>query len=148
MGKRLKEIPSGVYIRYGLLSIPGTVALILVLIGVRHWVAIPFWFQAILVLLWVGKEIILFPFVWRAYDQTHSEACRLMIGKTGVARERLAPTGYIRVQGELWKAEKMDSEPAIEKNERVRVIKIEGLKLFVVSESETTEPHAKLLPDS
>lgn len=57
-----------------------------------------------------------------------------MIGERGRTRQRLAPTGYIRVQGELWKAEKMPGEPSIEKNKWVRITKIEGLKLFVVPE--------------
>ena len=57
-----------------------------------------------------------------------------MIGKRGLAREKLAPIGYIRVQGELWQAEIMPGEPSIEKDKWVRIKKIEGLKLFVVTE--------------
>ena len=57
-----------------------------------------------------------------------------MIGQRGLTRERLAPAGYIRVQGELWKAENILGQPPIEKNQWVRVEKIEGLKLFVVPE--------------
>lgn len=134
MWNRLSEIPSRVYIRYGLLMIPGTVALILVLIVVQKWVLIPIWLWVTLILLWITKEVILFPFVWRAYDHTRSEVFHTMIGERGITRERLAPTGYILVQGELWKAEKMVNEPPIEKNKWVQVKKIEGLKLFVVAE--------------
>ena len=110
--------------------------LILILIVVRNWVPIPIWLQGTLVFLWIAKEAILFPFVWRAYDPTRSEVSRSMLGARGLTRQRLAPTGYIQVQGELWKAEKMPAAPPIEKDERVRVIKIEGLKLFVVPEAE------------
>lgn len=53
---RLKEIPLRVYIRYGLLTIPGTVVLILVLIVVQNWVAIPVWLWVTLILLWIAKE--------------------------------------------------------------------------------------------
>ena len=130
----LKEIPPRVYIRYGLLTIPGTVALILVLIVVQNWVSIPIWLWLTLILLWIAKEIILFPFVWRAYDHTRAEVSNSMIGVRGITKEKLAPTGYILVQGELWKAEKMVNEPPIEKNKWVRVKKMEGLKLFVVPE--------------
>jgi len=131
MRNRLKEIPSRVYIRYGLLSIPGTVVLILVLIVVRNWVPIPFWLRVSLMLLWVAKEVILFPFVWRAYDHAQSEVFHPMVGLRGITKERLAPAGYILVQGELWKAEKMSGEPPIGINKWVRVQKIEGLKLYV-----------------
>ncbi|MBT8365929.1 MAG: hypothetical protein KJP23_14630 [Deltaproteobacteria bacterium] len=131
---RLKEIPSQVYIRYLLLTIPGTVVLILVLIIAQKWLPIPTWLSLTLILLWIVKEIILFPFVWRAYDHTRSEVNNSMIGTRGITKEKLAPTGYILVQGELWKAEKMFNEPAIEKNKWVQVKKIKGLKLFVVPE--------------
>jgi len=135
MRNRFKKIPSRVYIRYGLLTIPGTVVLILVLIVVRNWVEIPFWLQVTFIFLWIAKEVILFPFVWRAYDHTRSEVSRSMIGERGLTRQKLAPAGYIRVQGELWKAEKMPGEPPIEKDKWVRVIKIEGLKLSVIPEN-------------
>ncbi|CAB1060441.1 hypothetical protein D1BOALGB6SA_5207 [Olavius sp. associated proteobacterium Delta 1] len=134
MRNRLKEIPSRVYIRYGLLTIPGTFALVLVLIVVQNWVPIPSWLWVALILLWIAKEIILFPFTWRAYDTTLSEVSHAMIGGRGITKERLAPTGYILVQGELWKAEITVNAPPIEKNKWVRIKKIEGLKLFVVPE--------------
>ena len=54
-----------------------------------------------------------------------------MIGARGIAIERLAPTGFINVQGELWKAERIGKGPLIEKGEMVRVVKIRGLKLFI-----------------
>ena len=130
----LKEIPSRVYIKYGLLIIPGTVVLILVLIVVGNWVPIPFWLRVTLIFLWIAKEIILFPFIWRAYDHNRSEVSSPMIGKRGRTRERLAPAGYIQVQSELWKAEIMPGEPSIEKDKWVRIKKMEGLKLFVVPE--------------
>ena len=114
---RLKSIPSRVYIRYGLLAIPGTVGLILVLMVVRNWVPIPFWLQVTLIFLWIAKEVILFPFIWRAYDHTRSDVSRSMIGERGRTRQRLAPVGYIQVQGELWKAEKRPTEPPIEKDQ-------------------------------
>jgi membrane-bound ClpP family serine protease len=131
---KLKKIPSRVYIRYGLLSIPGTVVLILILIVVRHWVPIPIWLWVTLIIFWIAKEIFLFPFVWRAYDHTHSDVSQAMIGERGITKERLAPSGYILVQGELWKAEKMINDPPIEKNTWVRVNKMDGLKLVVVAD--------------
>ena len=128
------KIPLRVYIRYGLLTIPEMVVLILVLMVVQNWVSIPFWLRVSLMLLWVAKEVILFPIVWRAYDHAQSEVFHPMIGLRGITQERLAPAGYILVQGELWKAEKMPGEPPIGKNMWVRVQKIEGLKLYVEPE--------------
>ncbi len=126
-----KDIPRRVYIRYGLLCLPGTAAFILVLVIIQHWVPIPLWLWTTLCILWLAKEVILFPFVWRSYDNAPADDSRAMVGRWGVTRERLAPTGYVLINGELWKAEKMRNEAPIEKNQRVRVRHIDGLKLIV-----------------
>ena len=139
---KMREIPVRVYIRYGLLTIPGTVVLILILIVVRNWIQIPIWLWISIISLWVAKEIILFPLVWRAYDPLRSQASHAMIGKRGLTKERLAPTGYILVHGELWKAEKMVDEPPIEINKWVRVREIAGLKLFVVPDDTDCRPQS------
>ncbi len=131
MLKRLKDIPRRVYIRYGLLCLPGTAVLILVLVIAQHWVPIPVWIWMILIILWIVKEAVLFPFVWRSYDHSPADDSRSMVGKRGVTRDRLAPTGYVLINGELWKAEKVGNEAPIEKNRQVQVRYIDGLKLFV-----------------
>jgi membrane protein implicated in regulation of membrane protease activity len=48
--------------------------------------------------------------------------------------EPLAPSGYVRVYGELWKAKVVEDEPSIGIGERVRVRGIEGLRLQVERE--------------
>lgn len=47
----------------------------------------------------------------------------------GEATEDLDPFGYVRVHGELWKAESVSGK--IEKGKKIRVVQIENLKLFV-----------------
>ncbi|MCK5010342.1 MAG: hypothetical protein KAS98_07645, partial [Deltaproteobacteria bacterium] len=54
--------------RYMLLQAPGVLILILVLILVRQWIDLSTVFICGLVALWVTKDLILFPFLWRAYD--------------------------------------------------------------------------------
>jgi len=44
--------------------------------------------------------------------------------------ERLAPSGYIRVHGELWQAEMIREGPPIEKGEVVQIEGIRGLVLL------------------
>ena len=127
----LKNIPARVYLRYGLLMIPGTTVLVLILIIVQHWVAVPAWLLGLLVFLWIAKEVIMFPFLWRAYDWKQTDDSGSMIGKRGLTTARLAPNGYIKIQGELWRAEIMGCDSPIEKGEWVQVKKVEGLKLFV-----------------
>lgn len=52
-----------------------------------------------------------------------------LIGATGLAKSPLAPDGVVMVQGELWEASAEGER--IEAGERVRVVKVEGLRLIV-----------------
>ena len=51
-----------------------------------------------------------------------------LIGATGEATERLAPSGHIRVLGELWEARSSSEVPP---GARVRVVAVNGLTLVV-----------------
>lgn len=51
-----------------------------------------------------------------------------LLGATGVVTERLAPTGQVRVLGELWQA---SSSSELHPGERVRVVAVDGLSLEV-----------------
>jgi membrane protein implicated in regulation of membrane protease activity len=129
--RKLKKIPRAIYTRYILLNIPGLVAVILILMIIQHWVALPVWLFWCIIGFWIIKDVILFPVVWRAYDWDRPSRSRSMIGQQGIARERLAPSGYVRIHGELWRAEKMGDGPPIEAGQTVQVVKMDGLKLFV-----------------
>lgn len=52
-----------------------------------------------------------------------------LTGESGDVIETLKPEGVVRVHGELWNAELLSG--TIEKGSRIRVIKINGLKLLV-----------------
>jgi membrane-bound serine protease (ClpP class) len=60
-----------------------------------------------------------------------------LIGATGVVTRRLAPSGTIRVLGELWEARSSTEVPA---GARVRVVAVHGLALEVepVDEASTS----------
>jgi len=94
-------------------------------------VVIPTWFIWSLVALWVIKDLILFPAVWRVYDQEQRDDPSSMVGSRGIAEDRLDRSGYIRVHGELWKAEVMGNSPSVGKGEKVTVRGIRGLTLIV-----------------
>jgi len=124
-----------ILLRYTLFQIPSLALLAVILLVVRRYVDLPQWFFWGFMILWVMKDAILFPFVWRAYDRSQERRLYNMVGKKGVAEERLAPSGYIRIHGELWKAEVIDGAPPVEKGEPVRVQGIRGLVLLVQGES-------------
>ena len=133
MSLKFKQIPKPIYLRYILLNIPGLAAVILILIIIQHWVVLPGWLFWSIIVFWVVKDALLFPFVWRAYDWERPGRSRSMIGERGIAKERLAPAGYVQVHGELWRAVKINDGPPIEMGQSVKIVKMDGLTLFVES---------------
>lgn len=75
----------------------------------------------------------MFPFVWRAYDKFSPDS---LVGSKGKAVERLSPTGYIIIQGELWRAEVVRGNNPVNKGETVVVRGSQGLTLLVQSETD------------
>lgn len=131
MDLNLRKIPRPIYLRYVMLNIPGLVAISLILIIIQHWVVLPLWLFWSIIGIWIVKDAVLFPFVWRAYDWERPGRSRSMIGELGIAKERLAPSGYVQVHGELWRAEKVGEGQPIEAGQSVQIVKMEGLTLFV-----------------
>ena len=120
-----------VVLRYTLLQLPAIALLVFVLLFIQRWVNIPPWVFWGSLTFWVAKDVILFPFVWRAYDWDRSGKQNAMVGAWGTTRERLAPSGYILVRGELWQAEVEGGGPPIERGERIKVQGMRGLTLLV-----------------
>ncbi|HUT70336.1 MAG TPA: NfeD family protein [Desulfatiglandales bacterium] len=129
MGKR--RWSRRVVIKYTLLQLPALVFLALILHVIRQWVEIPAWLIWGIIALWVVKDVVLFFFVWRAYDQNPLADANSMVGLHGVAKDRLAPSGYVEVHGELWQAEVMEGGPPVESGKGIRVRGIRGLTLIV-----------------
>jgi membrane protein implicated in regulation of membrane protease activity len=118
---------------------PALALLILLLALVQRWVDLPAWFIYGLIVFWVTKDVILFFFTWRAYDQDSNRAVNSMVGARGITKNRLAPSGYIWVHGELWQAEIMGNALPVERREAVRVQGIRGLTLLVQRDDENRE---------
>ena len=121
-----------ILVRYVLLQLPGLALLVLILVFVQSWVDLSAWVVWGFITIWVVKDAILFPFVRRAYDWDRPQGANSMVGARGIAKERLAPSGYVQIRGELWKAALMEGSPPLEKGERVRVEGAFGLRLAVV----------------
>ena len=126
-----------VILRYTLFQIPSLVILILTLVIIRTWFNLPGWLTGLCITVWVLKDIILFPFVWRAYDPETRGHSKRMIGKQARVVERLAPQGYVELNGELWRAIIEQEKSPVEKHALVRVLDVKGLTLLVESEAES-----------
>jgi membrane-bound ClpP family serine protease len=120
-----------VVVRYALLQLPALVLLAVSLFFVRQWVDIPIWLIWGIVGFWLAKDVVLFPFTWRSYDQRRLGHADSMVGLRGIAQDRLAPSGYVQVHGELWQAEVMGHSQPIDKGEGIRVQGTRGFTLLV-----------------
>lgn len=87
---------------------------------------------------WVAKDVILYPLVRRCYNRDNRWDQNPMLGARGIAKDRLAPSGYILVDGELWQAEVMEGSQPIEKEESVVARGTRGLTLSVEPDSVET----------
>ena len=126
-----KEAKRRIVQRYALYQIPDMAILVLVLSVLHHWVGLSLGLFIGLVGLWMVKYVLVFSFVWRAYDKPLPGDVTSLIGTQGIAEELLDPSGYIRVHGELWRAEVIGKTMAIEKGQAVLIERADGLTLLV-----------------
>ena len=131
--RRLRDIPRRVFFRYLVLMIPGAAALTVVLVFIRHLYGLPNLLIVLVLVLWVLKDLLVFPFVWESYDVDRPGISGRVTGVEGTVIERLSPGGRVRVRGENWRAECIGREKNIEKGALVRVVRRRGLTLFVES---------------
>jgi membrane protein implicated in regulation of membrane protease activity len=120
-----------VLLKYTLFQFPGLALLVIIMLFVLRWFELPSKLLWCSVVVWVAKDAILYPFVWRAYDQPREGDAHAMVGACCIAQERMAPSGYVLVRGELWKAELTSDSRFVEKGELVRVQESRGLTLVV-----------------
>ncbi len=120
-----------IIIRYTLLQLPALALLLMALVLVQRWINISNWVFWGSIMIWIAKDVVLFFFTWRAYETTAAKPGRSMVGARGITQNRLAPSGFIHVRGELWKAEVWGTGRPIEIGEKVKVRDIRGLTLVV-----------------
>ncbi|MEE2675107.1 MAG: NfeD family protein [Myxococcota bacterium] len=122
--------------RYLLFQLPELVLVgvaLLLLVGLNVLAANVGW---LLLGVWFVKEVVLFPFVRRAYEPSDPSGTASMVGATAVVINRLDLAGTVRIGPELWAAcLDAGSEPA-EVGATVRVKSVKGLTLHVVEAGE------------
>jgi membrane protein implicated in regulation of membrane protease activity len=128
-------LPVRIIAGYMILQLPSLALLILILILVRRWIDLPEWLVWCFVAVWVAKEVMMFPSVWRSYSQRIWGGTTSLIGARGIAEERLDPSGYVRVNDELWRARVWQGSRPVGQGENVRVRGVDGLTLLVEPEN-------------
>jgi len=118
-----------------LLQVPGWIAAACVLAALWEWAGLRPWMAALLFAVYVAKDAVMYPFVRRAYERGAQHGGERLVGAIGVVQRRLEPRGYVKINGELWRAENTTSA-ALEPGTRVRITAVRGLTLEVVPDPE------------
>ena len=120
------------FAKYAALQIPGIVIAATVLFALERWLDWPAWLAPVGLALWIGHDLIMYPFVRRAFEDGEPRVgAAALVGQIGLTVEALEPRGYVRIGGELWRAELAKPDAPLPRDVRVRVCGIDGLWLMV-----------------
>ena len=129
--------------RYTAFQVPGWIIAIVGGWLLHRWLGIPLWVASGVLVVWVIKDYALYPLLRSAYELDHRRPIDRLVGEHGTARDGLAPSGYIRVRGELWRARPEQSDVDVDfegedqngigivQGDRVEVIGVDGSLLVV-----------------
>lgn len=126
--------------RYLLFQLPEWTAVAAAAVVGVWWLEAPSWIAVAITLSFLLKDVLLFPVLWRAYSTEPSDLVGEgnLLGASGMALAELAPSGYIRVGSELWRAELEEGEPPVPRGSRVCISGIRGLTVRVRGERHST----------
>lgn len=120
-----------VFRRYVLFQVPGW-AVTAVLCGLAtRWPGLSPVTAFLLFSAWVAKDMLLYPWLRHGYVPGPGDSHRSLVGATGVAEQPLAPTGWVRVRGELWRARVRPEGAPLAKGAGVRVVDVDGMEIVV-----------------
>ena len=111
--------------RYLLWQAPSWVAVGAALLALSGLADLPLWIVPLWVAAFVTKDLLMYRVVRHTLEPPRTR----LVGARGRAVERLAPVGYVRVDGELWRAETSGAE--IEAGAPIVVREASGLTLRV-----------------
>ena len=116
--------------RYTAFQVPGWI-----LAAVGGWwlhrtIGVPVWAAAGVLVVWVVKDYALYPFLRHAYALDHTTPVERLVGERGLATQPVSPTGFVRVRGELWRAEAESPAAAIAQGDAVEITGVNGMRLI------------------
>ena len=123
--------PRSTLVRYTLYQIPEWVLAAGAALLLYRWGVLTGWTGVLLVAAVMAKDAALYPLLRTAYESDARAAIDHLIGLSGVAVEPLAPHGYVRVRGELWRSEATTTGREIRRGHSVTVHAVRGTMLLV-----------------
>ena len=120
----------GVFWAYLLLQLPDIILAGVILFVLHRWAGLPYGWAVGAFVVWIVKDIAMYPLVRSAFAPARSGA-EAFIGARAVVTDALAPLGYVRLDGELWRAESLPPRQAIPAGAPVVVRAVQGLTFLV-----------------
>ncbi len=129
--------------KYVAIQLAQLVVIVGALLIVRSLVRVPAWVIVVVPGVWILKDIVLYPWLWRAYAYPDGDPLAGLVGMEATAMETLDPEGFVRVHGELWKARLAPAEVAgleseaagehgrLQRGARAKVVGVRGSTLLV-----------------
>ena len=118
-------------LRYFLFQIPGLLACSVAAYALYHWQIVGWLAATAMVVVWALKDVALYPATRAAYLGTGTAPADALLGTEARVVRRLDPLGYVRVNGELWRARSEQEQGPVEENRRVVVTGCRALELSV-----------------
>ena len=126
---------------YTIYSIVGTILEIAVLLAIVYWglpfigIQLPLWGTVLLLAAFLTYSYFTYSMGKRALTKKLRHDMESLVGCEGKVMTPLAPIGYVKVRGELWKA---SSSSQLNINDEIVVTDIENLQLIVSPNADTT----------
>ena len=116
--------------RYTAFQVPGWI-----LTAVGGWwlhrtLGVPVWAAAGVLVVWLIKDFALYLFLRSVYELDHTTPVERLVGERGLATQPVAPTGFVRVRGELWRAEAEGADASIAQGDEVEITGVHGMRLI------------------
>jgi membrane-bound ClpP family serine protease len=124
------------FAKYLLLEIPQWFLLVFILWVLVETTGVPVWAAQGFFVVWVLKDLALFPLVRNAYENDAKTGAEELIGVKATTQERLDPEGFVAIHGVLWKARADPADQPISRDSVVTVCAASGLTLIVRAENQ------------
>ena len=118
-------------LRYTVLQIPALACVAVLAFALWRFAGLSGWVAVAAVLLWAAKDVAFYPLVRGAYAGGAASETARLVGRCGVARQPLDPSGYVAIGSELWRAEIETGATPIDPGKTVRVVGARRLTLIV-----------------
>lgn len=118
--------------KYTALQVPAAVLAGLVLWLLWRYDIMPAWLAWSLFFLWIAKDVVLFFYVWPAYEPSGEEGPLSPVGQVGVVEGEMEKGRMrVRVRGETWRARPEPGRGPIRSGQSVLVVDRQGLLIIV-----------------